>query len=217
MRKRARTLRRRNRSLTVPRMMRQNIVFAKRTYRIGSWDASTTWNGGTTGQFVFQLNNLPNASEFVNLFEQYKINGVKLTFIPNYTGDDAAQAEANVVISGGPAWHTAPRIYTVIDKDGDYQTSTENAMLENNNARLVRNPYRQFTVYVKKPAVQFEVGTGAVFSQAAPKASPWLDCKNSQVNHYGAAIAGILSSGTLSAVVRYQVIATYYMAFKGIC
>lgn len=193
------------------RAIKSNLVFIKRKQLVGVWNISTTYS---SNNYVFQLDDLPNYTEFTNLFEQYKINAVKLTFLPSYTGSDANQATANA--AGGAVFQFAPRIYTMVDKDGNPTIGTENAMLQRNDCRMIANPYKTFSIYIRKPAVQFEVGSGLGFAQAAPRASPWLDCDNYAVNHHGAGVGGVLPSGSsATAGLQYQVVATYYMAFKG--
>lgn len=207
-RKKARTARR---STTMTKAIRQNLVFMKRRVLLGAWNVSTSWSNVS---YVFQLDDLPNYTEFTALFEQYKINAVKLTFLPSYTSSDANQATANA--ASGAVFQFQPRIYTVIDKDGNPTVSTEPAVLQRNDARMITQPYKAFSIYIRKPCVQFEVSSGLGFAQAAPKASPWLDCENYAVNHHGAAIAGALPAGSsVTAGLQYQVLATYYLAFKG--
>lgn len=145
------------------------------------------------------------------LFEQYKINAVKLTFIPQWEGG-LDQNNAYIAAATVPFIET-PRVYTLIDKDGDPQINTEDRMLENGLSRVITNPHKAFHIYVRKPCVQFEVGTSLGFSGAAPKPSPWLDCDNHGVNHFGCAIGAYLN-GSITASMNYRVIATYYMQFK---
>lgn len=196
------------RKVALKRAVKDNLCYISRRYSYGTVSGSVTagWN---TATFNFALGNLPNAGELTSVFEQYKINAVKLTFIPNFTGADATGA------SGG-MYLMQPRVYKLIDKDG-FQAArlvTESAMLENSAVRLVNNPMRTFSIYCSKPCAQFEVASTIGFAQAAPKPSPWLDCENYAVQHSGIAL-GIAAVGASSAVFQYQVIATYYMAFKG--
>lgn len=198
--------------MKIPRgVVNSNLTSLKRRYYVGQWlpTVSTGWN---STNYSFRLNNIPSYTEFTALFEQYRINAVKLTFIPEWIGG-LDQNNAYMASGGSTPYISSPRIYTVIDKDGDPQISTENLMLENSGARLIQAPHRPFSVYVRKPCAQFEVGTSLGFSGAAPKPSPWLDCDNYGVNHFGIGI-GAQVNGSATASMPYRVVATYYLQFK---
>lgn len=176
-----------------------NIVTVKRKVTL----ADVTFNIWQSQAYAPLLSQLPNYTEFTNLFEQYRINGIKLDFIPKSTSFEA-NTSASVAIM--------PRLYTIIDKDGNAQTSSETAMQQYGNARLIRDPSKPFSIYIKKPCVQFGTANTITIVGGAPKASPWLDCDNFNVQHWGCAIGGIMPTGTGS--VSFSVVATYYMQFK---
>lgn len=48
----------------------------------GTYISMVRADGGIVGRIRIRLNNLPNSSEFTNLFKEYKLNYLKLTFIP---------------------------------------------------------------------------------------------------------------------------------------
>lgn len=203
------------RTMRKPRMSKavvnSSLVSIKRRYFVGNWQptVSAGWN---STNYSFRLNNIPSYTEFTALFEQYKINAVKLTFIPEFMGQ-LDQNNAFISAANPGSYVATPRVYTLIDKDGDPQISTENAMLENGAVRLITNPHKAFSIYVKKPCAQFEVATSLGFSGAAPKPSPWLDCDNYGVNHFGVGL-GAYVTGSITSLITYRVVATYYMQFK---
>lgn len=188
-----------------------SLVSIVRRYYVGQWTPTVSLGWNSTN-YSFRLNNIPTYTEFTNLFEQYRINAVKLTFIPEWIGG-LDQNNAYMSSTGGSPFISSPRLYTLIDKDGDPQTNTEDRMLENSKARLIKAPHRPFSIFVRKPCAQFEVATSLGFSGAAPKASPWLDCDNYGVNHFGCAI-GAQVNGSATASMPYRIVATYYMQFK---
>lgn len=206
------TRRKYTRKMKIPRaVVRTNLTSIKRRYYVGAW-AATVATGWNSTNYSFRLNNIPSYTEFTALFEQYKINAVKLTFIPQWEGG-LDQNNAYIAAATVPYVQT-PRMYVLIDKDGDPQISTENLMLENSDTRVITNPHKAFSVYVRKPCAQYEVSTSLGFSAASPKPSPWLDCDNYGVNHYGVGI-GCQLDGSVTASMYYRVVATYYMQFKG--
>ena len=137
--------------LAAPRRMlgitRSNLVSIKRTRRVADFTVGMSWNSQA---YVFTLASLQNYTEFTNLFEQYRINAIKLTFIPQVNGCDAEQQASNA--AGGVAYNSNPIVYTIIDKDGSATTSTEDAMLQYGNARIIRGAYKPWTIYIKGPS-----------------------------------------------------------------
>lgn len=182
------------------KMLTQNICSFKRRVRFNDWTVpgAGTWS---QSQYYFRLSQLANYSEITAMFEQYKINAVKLTFQPAFCGDNDVNAAGSATM-----YIQTPRIYTLIDRDGNMTMATETQALENSAVRLVCNPNHQFSVYISKPCVQLD---GAV-----PKAGQWVDCDNPNYDHWGVAVAG-QTLGT-SAGFTYQVIATFYMQAKGV-
>lgn len=188
-----------------------NVVSIKRQYYMGEFFAPVT-AGWSWNAYDFKLSNIPSYVEFTNLFEQYKINAVKLTFVPvGYGGDGINQIYANST-AGAPYFET-PRLYTIVDRDGNPQVGTEEYMLQNSKARMIKNPFKVFSVYIAKPCVQQEVGTTLSFAGAAPKSGMWLDCDNTGVLHNGLGI-GCQANGSTTASFRWRIVATYYMQFK---
>lgn len=210
-----RTLRRTRRAMRRPRMtrsvaVRTNLVNIKRSFVTAPFTVNNSWSGI---QLSFTLSALPNYSEFTALFEQYRINGVKLTFVPSADSLDINQQQQNS--SSAINWTTIPRLYTAIDKDGNGQYASENAILQYGNHRIIRNPMRAFTIYVKHPCVQMGTANLVTIVGGAPKARQWLDCDNYNVQHWGAVVGGIVPyQGGTTVNMAYQVIATYYMQFK---
>ena len=193
-------------------MTRSNLVSIKRSFVSAPFSVNNSWSGAS---FNFTLAALPNYTEFTNLFEQYRINAVKLTFIPSADGIDFNQQQSNS--SAGGNWATIPRLYTAIDKDGNAQVASENAVLQYGNHRIIRSPLRPFSIYVKSPCVQVGTANLVTLVGGAPKSRQWLDCDNYSVQHWGCVVGGIVPyTSATSPSIGYQVIATYYMQFKNV-
>lgn len=197
----------RRRTMKVPKsMVSQNIMMCKRKYYFGVIDIPlTSW---FSQAFDFRLSYLPNYTEFTNLFDQYKINAVKIDFVPSTTGNDQ-EGLYNQTGAGG-AWFFSPIVYTLIDKDGNPQVSTQNATMENSKARLIKKPFEPFSIYVRKPQLLMSAG----LTTSAIQTRGWIDTTAAGAYHHGAAIAGQILNGTTAAVMRYYCTITYYMAFR---
>lgn len=195
-------------------VLRNNLVSATRMQTIGTVLTLSASAGWTTYPFTFQLANLPAYTEFSNLFDQYRVNAVKLTFLPSVDGNDAGN------VLNMTNWCYQPRIYTLIDRNGinSGAINTEALLQENTKARLIRNPLKPFSIYIKSPGVELGVGAVAGTSNlnAATAYNRWIDTSANTVSHYGAAVGGIVPNGTTNASILYTCVAKYYLQFKNI-
>jgi len=148
--------------------------------------------------YSFSLNQVGgNLGAFGNLYDQYKIEKVSITFVPKYTDSDIGTA---------PTGGQLPMIATCLDYDDATIPLTFGDILERQDAKLHRGKMITRTL---KPAVAFSVSTGAT-AGIALKQSPWLDVANTTVPHFGVKI-GI--TGT-SVVQAYDIICKYHLCFK---
>lgn len=193
--------------MMVPRnLVRNNITFIKRKYYYGFIDIlQTSWFNQS---FTFRLDQLPSYSEFAVLFDQYKINAVKIDFVPGTTSNDQEGLLGNAT-AGASVMYT-PQVYTIVDLDGNPQITTQAQTLENSNVRLVKRPFSPFSIYVKHPRLLMAAGgvSGAIPTRG------WIDTTQTGAIHHGAGIAGQILSGSTNAVFRCYVTLTYYMCFR---
>lgn len=121
------------------------------------------------------LNQLPSASEFSVLFDQYKIKKVEWTYTPRF---DSVALDA----SASP-W-TLPRFYSVVDRD-DASTPTQlNQLMQyaNMKSQVFNKPVK--ISYV--PGTANTVYGGGITTNAYGMKGPqWLDIVNGNVEHYG--------------------------------
>lgn len=221
-RTRRRTNLRRKRTYRKPRIARQlriasstNFLNVVRKVNLGPITHLVS-SGWVAYPYTFKATDLPNYSEYQALFDYYKINAVKLTFIPYFTDADIqAQGTTN-------PYAAQPRLYTIIDRNGiaGGTIANEDRMLEYANARLVKNPLKPFSIYVKRPAVEVAVegvvAGGAAASTSLNMRSRWLDTGVGNTPHFGCAV-GWIQPGTIGTLsMTYHVVATYYLQFKHI-
>jgi len=111
-------------------------------------DPATNWylvdNGMCTNR-TFSLNQVPNSSEFTNLFTQYRINAVKQTFFFSNTNSDASSNIANRQII----------MYAVPNRSGtssDEAALTEQFFMENSATKqklCLNTNGRPISIYTK--------------------------------------------------------------------
>lgn len=149
--KRRRTARRR--AFRTRKNVKPKVVM-KRTSYIGAW----TFGTATTNDFwryrTYNANqHFTNFTEISSLFDEYKINRIKITFRPRYN---------DVPIGGQPEAYA----HVIVDPEskvtpsGTYTQATVNAFLENGNVRTF-NLARAFSVYFR-PKVLMSTPTGTV-------------------------------------------------------
>lgn len=146
---------------------------------------------------IFQLANLPDMQEFISsgpapagLFEEYKIKGISLEFVPTYGGKDLITNEAfksdpvdDDGYHGGKSFPT-PTMWYAADHDS---TNILNWPLicQMSGVRKVKlNRTRKFWI---RPNVVAPVGGslsgGSVWGSI--KKSPWITNRDLAVKHYG--------------------------------
>lgn len=176
-------------------------------------------NASSTGVLSINLNNLVNSASFKNLFDLYKINGVKFSFLFRHN-----TSETNQPATVGDL----PILYTAINRDPFVPPATSVAdILNDDTCRIHRADglIGKGGIYVKCPKPDMSVAIeGGVVSQqwnygVSKKFQPWLTTggngqaiDQSSVNHYGLRwYFENLSSAQLQTV---QVFATVYFSMK---
>jgi hypothetical protein len=149
----------------------------------------------------FQLSNLDNSSAFENVFDQYRIDAIRMTCKP--------QNNAIGLVTNSTT--TLVPLYCVIDYDNTSNLSTAAAAREYANC-ICLEPGESF-VRTFQPRVADAIYSGS-FSSFGNVSPPWIDCASPNVGHYG---VKILVPGTTAAQTQLQswdVTYEYYLSFK---
>jgi len=136
----------------------------------------------------FTLTSLAGASEFTNLFDQYRVNWLEMSF----TWDPGA----SVV--------NLPSLYISQDWDGIAGAPTLNSISECSGMKLVMfdATHRTFNCRIVRPGV---VLASATSSSGRVVRSPWLDAANTSEPHYGLLVwASAYNSSAASGTLVYQ-------------
>ena len=196
--KRKRTMRRRR--------VNRNLHKFKRTSFAASivLDATQAQN---IQNISFKLSQLPQVTDITQLCDQYRIDGIKVTWIPgmNFTtslgiGDDYS----NSLLIGC--------------KCNDYDSSniaTLDGIRQYANSRLF-NPAKPHSWFIKPSVLVPLYQTGATYAYG-PRWKQWIDCNNADVPHYGMAI-GVAAKPALSDGIRLNVTLeyTFYLSARGV-
>lgn len=144
---------------------------AKRTYIAQTgWSSSNVAVVGTS--LYFRLSNLPNYTEFTNLFDKYRIMKVRVTFIPKsqQAGTDVATARTGTVA-------------VAIDYDSAVSPAALGTVMEYDNCKLYTGEKRITRTF--KPRIATAVYNGAFTGYAEGMKDMWIDNASPDVQYYG--------------------------------
>lgn len=155
----------------------------------------------------FKLNDLTGYSEFQALYDQYKINGVKVRIIPLY--NSVANNSMAVIL------------HSILDSDDqnaaaaseagvyamrEYKSYKTNTMITGRGITRYVRPYMSGAAY--------DV-SGVIINGATNTKPTWIDCTVPQVAHYGS--KHLFEFFNYSAAVQlfaFKVELEYYLSFK---
>lgn len=215
------------------RFVRKSRSFGRRK-RIGNqvytfkrtWTTATLIAAGSTapylGTFGFQLSQLPSDTDFTNLYEQYKISGVKMKFYQPYQN-----GAASMTTQAGSTVTTQPmiRMHSAFDPN-DNSSAGISALQQYSTYRCqeLTSPTigkQGCLKFFYRPKVAALVANASLVASGygSPK-SMWLDCDYPSIVHYGFkwAFEPIYSDGTafqFTQAIQIPVSLTYYLKFKG--
>lgn len=172
-----------------------------------SYNSATGIGIGSNPAYQFTLNSLPDYSEFVNLYDMYKITGIKLSIAP------AAQAITSAV-SGTTATSGFSRVNSVIDFDDNTALASENNALQ--YATLRTSTYGRTHERFIKPMLSVSIDDQLNATLAsAPSRNRWISTEFPEVEHRGIKVwINPPVNTAASTSMTYSVYATYYLAMK---
>jgi len=179
----------------MPRSMVQSVHYFKRSVWLPS--QFTMGAAAVFGALNFNLNALPNATEFTTLFDQYKICNVKVSFMPR---GNSAEGGTNNNIG---------KLFTVIDYDDDTAPTSIDQLMQYPN--LTTTAASRTLTRSLKPKFAASVYQTAVLSGYGARTG-WLDCDATVVPHYGIKYAAQATAGANIFDLKID----YIIACKGI-
>ncbi len=149
------------------------LSIANQTYTLTRTQVFQAWLVSSTSvevdaAAVFHLNDLPDYSEFTNLFDQYRIKSIEVWLIPRSNEQFTASDNPGLLASA-------------VDYD-DSSTVSRSGLLEYSNvleSNGLNGHYRKFVPAAAVPAYN---GVTPGFTSVS---SPWVDAAYPGVEHYG--------------------------------
>lgn len=163
-----------------------------------SADANNLFQFG--GAFQAQLDQTQQYTDFVTMFDRYKISGVKVKFIPLTT-----QSTVNSAV---------PMIAYAIDLDDASVPSSYAELNQKYNVHKKRLD-KPCSIYIK-PRVASSIYNGLTSGYAIGPKSVYIDCNDHGVPHYGLKFwlrdVSLGSAASVNTVIRMET--TYYLSLK---
>jgi len=158
----------------------------------------------TSTSYIFKLSDLPNSTDFTNLFDSYKINGIRWEMKPRFNSCDVATPGL------------VP-IYTVIDRnDNEYLTSIHDA-LEYETCK-VHKMTQNIKRYFKPAIMSTALSTGSETTLGLQLWNRWISTNTVEggpnISHLGLKLYA--NTTGLSNPIVYDVITTYYFQCKAV-
>lgn len=157
----------------------------------------------------FSLADLPLAEigAIQELYDYYRIDGIKLEFYPQWNSASGVNAQPEIGLA---------RLTNAVDSNNGFAPATEGDLLQSHNAK---SPL--FTRVIKKyfkvqPQALAAGAPGNPGSMTNPDRTRnwWIQTADPTVPHYGIHFIATTLSGVVGET-SYRVLATFYMTFKG--
>lgn len=184
------------RGIVVKKLVGSNVHSFKRTvFNSGAVSGSTL--NDVYGALSFNLSSVPNYTEFTALFDQYRIDAVKVTFMPRA---NSAELGTNQGIT---------KLFTVVDYDDAATPTAINELMQYENLKTTRSTDdHNRTLRPMLARAVYQAGLTAYGTGRG-----WVDCANPSVPHYGLRYAlQQLPAGNQS----YDLKIKYYLSFKNV-
>jgi len=164
------------------------------------------YKDGLGANSVIAATNIPGASDFTTLFNQWKVKSVSIKYIPRVDSIDPINSQVN--------FPTFPNLMMCTDYDDDLPT-TRSEIVQRNDMKLAM--LTKTITQTFRPKVSSNIWSGLISSGVtatgkgiAGSGTPWIDCGSPNVPWYG---SKVVISGYPGAQTDMVVSIVY--AFKG--
>lgn len=152
----------------------------------------------TLQAFEFRLNQVPNYTEFTALYDQYKINAVKITFLPEQTQSVSLSTANNATGSA--------RFFSVVDYNDSAAPSSIDQLREYQSCKFtsIFKPHKRYF----KPRI---LDSSGIYNPGRP----WLSTQTgASITHYALKIGIEPTQATVATVDQFTVEVKYYLSFR---
>lgn len=181
------------------------------TTRILPTAGAATLGSAATFALKFLLSDLPQATTFTALYDQYKITKIVLRLYPVYAYGQFGQAGVATLAAA-----STNRAFLLVDYDDAIAPSNLLAMRDYQNVKEYDLNLQKGPIHVTfTPHIAIAAYAAGVFTSYANRGSQWCDCGSAAIEHYGVKI-GIPQVATGNFTTGFDVEAEYYISFKNV-
>lgn len=156
---------------------------------------------------VFSLDNVTGYTEFTALYDFYRINAVKVSFIP--VSNVSLWSDTDQVVFRNTEF--ANRLFTVIDYNDGTALTTINEAREYRTCKWT--PYTRIHKRYFHPTPVYHISSSD--NNIAQVRKAWISCADPTVQYYGIKTAyDGRTNTTMNAETIYKIECVYYMQFK---
>lgn len=167
-------------------------------------------NVDSYSNFTFKLSDVPGYAEFVNMFDQFCITKVKMTFMPRFSGNPVTGSGIGV----GYGTAALASIWTCVDYDGNSPTSLS-TFLERSDLEQHRHDKEFSMTFQPRPNNEIYRTSVTTAYSVMPRGYNWIDTKDAVTPHYG--IMYYCQAPTSNGLcVAYDTTIEYWMGFRGV-
>lgn len=184
----------------VPRSLKKRTEgVTHKISRMVQWSAPSISGGDTLAAMSFKLSDVPNAGEFTSLFDEYKIEAVKVHFVPTHNSSTEAATGSKKI----------PYLITATDNDDATAPASIGVLLQKESAK-VHGMFDQMRVRTVKPMASMALYNGATTGYGSY--SGFLDTASPDIPHYG--LKYLLGAVPVLDEFQYFIYCTYYISFR---
>ena len=148
----------------------------------------------------FSLDDLPDYSEFTNLYDTYRLNAVKITFLPQMTESISLSSLNNP--------NASVRFFSVIDYNDGNPPGSIDELRQYQNCKFTP-VLRKHSRYIYRPKIQDR-------GQTYTPGRPWINTTSPDQDHFGLKIGIEPIQSTNVQSMSYTVEAKYYLSFRAV-
>lgn len=179
--------------------------------------------GQTIGQFSgstiqFALNDIPDYTKFTEMWEEYRIDSVMVTYYPpatQYSANVLTDPSGSITGSTSNIGITVPTLYLYADYDDLTAPTSEDNFLPRPN--LLCKQWTKPITYKLKPKVKLEtVGNTAVILPRGKQ--QWIDTTAADLVHYGlkTGVQNNFVMGMPEITYHFRIKIAYILSFRGL-
>lgn len=150
----------------------------------------------TFAGYNFSLEDVPNYTEFTALYDMYKINAVKITFLPQMT--------QNVSLGSVNNPQASTRFFSVIDYNDSSAPTSIDELRQYQSCKMTPI-LRKHTRFIMKPKI---------LDSSNSSRSPWISTSSPSTNYFGLKVAVENMSSSTTTFMDYTIEAKFYLSFK---